>query len=106
MITKKELSDFINQFQIFEKGIEKLSEAFSGNKYSCIMESDWCEAVGKMLDTFVDSHFTEEGADLVFYYIFEENKKVYSNNKEYSFDTIDDLWKILTEDVKLYFKNV
>ena len=70
------------------------------------MESDWCEAVGKMLDTFVDSHFTEEGADLVFYYIFEENKKVYSNNKEYSFDTIDDLWKILTEDVKLYFKNV
>lgn len=116
MITKKEFTEYITEFQYFDKCIDRMGEAISG-KYGCcgLWESDWYESVAKMLDMFLDSHFTEKGVDWVSYYLFEsiDNKKVIIEiedifgtvKKEYPLNTIDELWDFLLTDTKLYFKN-
>ena len=35
-----------------------------------LWESNWVDAVGKMWDDFIYSHFTEEGIDWINYYFF------------------------------------
>lgn len=119
MITKEEFTKYISEYQRFDEGLERLSEALSGSKYGIpIFECDWAEAVGKMLDCFLDSHLTVDGADWVTYYMFEdvEDKKVTIKkpedmfNKEteieYHLNSIDELWDFLLTDKKKYFKNV
>ena len=118
MITKKEFTKFIESYQTFENGIERLSEAITGSKYGIpLFETDWGDAVGKMLDTFLDSHFTVEGADRVTYYLFEdiEDKLVevikpadmFNEEKkiEYHLNSIDELWDFLLTDIETYFKD-
>jgi hypothetical protein len=120
MITKKEFTDFIKSYQTFYKAFERIEEALMGRKYICsnLYESDWYESVGKMLDIFIDSHFTEEGADWVNYYLWEDvddkaayikqDKDIFNEEKEIRFplDTLDELWDFLLTNKKLYFKNV
>ena len=116
MITKEEFTKFINQYQIFNKALDRLSEALSGSKYGLpLFETDWGEAVGKMLDIFLDSHFTETGVDWIAYYLFEsvEDKKVTITKKdmfgekefEYHLNSLDELWDFLLTNKVLYFKN-
>lgn len=116
MITKEEFTKFITQYQIFEKALDRLSEALSGSKYGLpLFETDWGEAVGKMLDIFLDSHFTKDGVDWVTYYLFEdvEDKEVtfteqdiFGEKKfEYHLNSIDELWNFLLIDKVRYFKN-
>ena len=118
MITKKEFTKFINQYQIFDTALNRISEAVSGSKYGLtLFETDWGEAVGKMLDIFLDSHFTEEGVDWVIYYLFEdiEDKLVivtepadmFNKEKkiEYHLNSLDELWDFLLTNKKTYFKN-
>lgn len=118
MITKEEFTKYLTQYQIFEKAIDRLSEALSGSKYGLpLFETDWGEAVGEMLDTFIDSHFTIDGADWITYYLFEdiEDKLVeitkpadmFNKEKkiEYHLNSLDELWDFLLTDKELYFKN-
>lgn len=118
MITKKEFFKFIEAFKIFEKGLDRISIALSGSKYGIpLFESDWGDAVGEMLDVFLDSHFTVEGADWVYYYLFEdiEDKLVEVTKSadmfneerkiEYHLNSLDELWDFLLTDKKAYFKN-
>ena len=118
MITKEEFFGFLKAFQTFDSGMDRFVEALSGNKYSIsIYEMDWGNAVGKMLDTFVDSHFTEAGADWVNYYLFEpiKDKKVTVTLEgdmfrgpgvvEFHLNSIEELWEFLITDKKAYFKN-
>ena len=119
MIKKEEFVKYINSYKEFDKAIERLSEAISGSKYGCnIFESDWYESVGRMLDVFMDSHFTEAGVDWICYYLWEnvddkaayikQNKDMFNKEKEirYPLDTIDELWDFLLTDKETYFKNV
>ena len=118
MITKEEFVKYINYFKIFDKGLERVSEALSGSKYGVpLWETDWGNAVGIMLDVFLDSHFTKVGVDWISYWLFEEgedkavyikqDKDMFNEEKEirYPLNTIDDLWNFLLTDIKTYFKN-
>ena len=118
MITKEEFTKYLTQYQIFDKAMDRLSEALSGSKYGVpLFETDWGEAVGEMLDIFLMSHFTVYGADWVTYYLFEdiEDKLVevtkpadmFNEEKkiEYHLNSIDELWDFLLTDKKTYFKN-
>ena len=73
MISKEDFFKFILEYQTFEQAIDRIDAAISGSIYGCgLWESDWYSAVGKMFDLFVNTHFTELGADWVFYYMFED----------------------------------
>lgn len=118
MITKEEFRNYIELYQIFDNGLERLSEALSGSKYGVpIFECDWADAVGRMLDCFLESHFTEEGVDWITYYLFEdiedklvvitEPKDIFNDERdiEYHLNSIDELWDFLLTDKKKYFKD-
>ena len=117
MITEKEFTDYLTQYQIFDKALDRLSEALSGSKYGlALFETDWGDAVGKMLDIFLDSHLTVDGADWVGYYLFEdiEDKKVVVKTNdlfngevktEYHLNSIKELWDFLITNPAQYFKN-
>lgn len=119
MINKENFIKFIESYQEFENGINKLDMAITGRNYPTILfECGWYDSVGKMLDTFLDSHFTEEGTDLIEYYLWEnvedkavyikQDKDIFNEEKEirYPLNTLDELWDFLLTDKKLYFKNV
>ena len=117
MISKKEFIDFIEAYEEFEKGIDNLEKFLSGNKQYGInlWESSWVDAVGKMWDNFIYSHFTEEGVDLIDWWKFEDVDHIITqtvtpdlfNEKseiEYNVNNIEDLWNYLTKFSSDYFK--
>lgn len=117
MIEKKEFIKFIRAYQEFLEGTDRLSEAITGSKtHLCIFETDWGEAVGRMLDAFLDSHFTNVGIDAITWWLFEDvDHKIWQtvdpdlfNGKseiEYDVNDIEDLWKYLIKYKKDYFIN-
>lgn len=113
MITEEEFVKFISSFQEFDKATERLEIAISGkNRCYFIFETDWYEAVGRMLDIFLSSHFTEEGVDLINWWLFESTKKIiyipetlFEPKKEKYIDSLKDLWDFLKSDTKTYFIN-
>ena len=118
MIIKEEFTEYILNYQAFEQAVSRMEEAFCGRPYGCnLFECDWVNSVGQMLDIFIESHFTEKGADWIYYYLFEnvEDKRVVITKEadlfkekeevEYHLNSIDELWEFLLTDKKLYFKN-
>ena len=120
MITKKEFINFIESYEIFENGINRIIETLSGGKPYTIdlWGCNWVDAVCKMWDNFIYSHFTNYGTDWIFYFLWEDtNDKaayikqegdMFNEEKEirYSLESADELWDFLQTDVKAYFKNV
>ena len=119
MINKENFVKFIESYQEFENGINKLDMAITGRNYPTILfECGWYDSVGKMLDAFLESHFTEKGADWIYYYLFEnveDHEVVITKEADmfegeekiiYHLNNIDELWDFLLTDKKLYFKNV
>lgn len=116
MITKEEFYKFISSYQEFYNGIERFEKAITGKNYSFnLLETDWGDAVGKMLDLFLDSHFTDSGVDWITYWLWEDiddkvvtidDKDIFGDKKkEYHLNSIDELWEFLLTNPKLYFKN-
>ena len=60
MITKEEFIKFIKAYEEFEEGINNLGEFLSGDRpYGVnLWDSNWVDAVCKMWDQFIYSHFT------------------------------------------------
>lgn len=119
MITKEEFVKFIESYKEFQESIDNLDMVITGKSYPSILyETNWYEAVGKMLDAFLDSHFSVHAIDWICYFLWEDvddkaayvkqNKDMFNEEKEirYPLDTIDELWDFLLTDKKLYFKNV
>lgn len=119
MIDKELFKDFIESYQNFISSTNRLDQALTGKSYPTVLyDTDWYNSVGKMLDLFLDSHFTGEGEDWIFYYLFEDvedkaayvtkDKDIFDEKKEirYPLDTIDGLWDFLLTDKQLYFKDV
>lgn len=119
MITKEEFVKFIESYKEFQESIDNLDIAITGKSYPSILyETNWCDAVGRMLDAFLDSHFSVYAIDWICYFLWEDvddkaayvkqDKDMFNEEKEirYPLDTIDELWDFLLTDKKLYFKNV
>ena len=118
MITKKEFFEFIRNYKKFESAVERMERAIAGEHAYCnLFETDWFDAVGKIYDIFIDSHFTEFGADLVNWWMFEDvdhiiwqNKEadLFNGKSEIEYDVNDklDLWNYMLKYKKDYFKNV
>ena len=118
MIAKEEFIKFIQSYIEFQESIDNFDKAITGKNHPTILfETKWYEAVGKMLDSFLDSHFTDYGIDWICYFLFEDvNDKaayikqegdMFNEEKEirYSLESADELWNFLLTDVKAYFKN-
>ena len=117
MITKEEFINFVKAYETFENGIDRIGEVLSGNKPYTInlWDSDWVDAVGKMWDNFMYSHFTEAGCDLINWWKYEDVDHIITqtvdsdlfNGKseiEYDINNIEDLWSYLTKFSSDYFK--
>ena len=120
MITKEQLSEFLDRYSKFDKAVIRMGEAVSGKSYpysTDLFETDWYTHVSEMYDIFLESHFTDEGIDWINYYFFEDiedhlvtvtisadlfNKE---HEVEYHLNSVDELWDFLMTDKKLYFKD-
>ena len=57
-----------------------------------------------LFDTFVESHFTDDGADLVFWWLYEEcPKEITDAGEVYDVEDIKDFWNFLMENKDEYF---
>ena len=117
MINKEEFIKFIKAYEQFEKGINNLENFLSEDRPHGVnlWESNWVDAVSKMWDQFMYSHFTEEGSDLINWWKFEDIDHIITqtvspdlfNGKseiEYDVNNIEDLWNYLTKFPSDYFK--
>lgn len=117
MITKEEFVKYISLYQKFNESVERLERSITGrNDMYFIYETDWCEAVGKMLDIFLESHFTEDGQDLITWWLFEDVEHIIEQTVdpdlfhgkseiEYNVEEIWDLWDYMVKYKKDYFKD-
>jgi hypothetical protein len=117
MISKELFIKFLSQYQRFNIAFERIEEALMGKKYSSnLYESDWYDAVGYMLDIFLQSHFTEDGCDLIDAYLFENCREFWINidkdlftdkgKEHYTFNTLDELYDVMLKFKNDYFLNV
>lgn len=115
MLSKTEFTDYINEFLSFQKTVDKLSDLLGDIP---LFESNIYINVGRMLDLFLDTHFTEDGADWVYYYLFEDiedkyvkitkPKDIFNEEEEFEYhlNSLDELWDFLLTYKEKYFKNV
>ena len=120
MITKEQLSEFLDRYSKFDKAVIRMGEAVSGKSYpysTDLFETDWYTHVSEMYDIFLESHFTDEGIDWINYYFFEDiedhlvtitiSADLFDKEHEvkYHLNSVDELWDFLMTDKKLYFKD-
>lgn len=116
MITKEQFIKVIEFHSIFEKGVHRIEEALGGKPYSLtgLWESDWITGHSKMFDLFIESHFSESGCDLVFWWYYEDVPKIiyekidsnlFDKEKEVKINikSIDDLWTYMIKHKEEYF---
>jgi len=117
MISKELFIKFLSQYQRFDQAYERIDEALMGKKYhSNLYDSDWYDAVGNMLDLFLESHFTDNGQDLINAYLFEDcrefwvnkDKTLFEDEKEeyYEFNSLEELYDVMLKFKNDYFLNV
>lgn len=117
MISKEEFINFVEVYNEFEKGIDNLEKFLSGNNpYTVnLWDSNWVDAVSRMWDSFMYSHFTEVGCDLINWWKFEDVDHIITqtitpdlfhgkSEIEYNVNDIEDLWNYLTKFSSDYFK--
>ena len=118
MINKEEFINFVEAYEEFERGINNLEKFLSGDRSHRVnlWESNWVDAVGKMWDDFMYSHFTEAGYDLINWWKFEDVDHIITqtitpdlflcekSEIEYNVNDIEDLWNYLTKFSSDYFK--
>lgn len=117
MVTKEEFVKFIQAYEEFEEGIDNLGKFLSGDRLYRVnlWDSNWVDAVCKMWDNFMYSHFTEVGIDLINWWKFENvdhiitqtmSPDLFNGKSEIKYDVnnIEDLWNYLTKFSSDYFK--
>lgn len=86
---------FIKAMQInlqINNFVDKLSELNID-----IIESDIFTNIGLLFDTFVESHFNDEGQDLVFWWMYEDVPKIlYVDGEAIQVENVEDFWNFLT----------
>lgn len=93
MITKEIFVKLINTIDLFEKEVDKWN-----NLGLNIFETELCNSVWELIGITLKSHFTEQGYDWIYYYIYEDYHKVFDDNEnEIPLNTVDDLWEFVKE---------
>jgi hypothetical protein len=117
MITKEQFIKFITEYKNFEEAIDRIDQAVSGRSWGLnLFECDWYNSVGIMLDTFLDSHFTNNGCDLVTWWLFEDVDKLITQKVdpdlfngeseiEYDVEDIEALWDYIQKYKNDYLLN-
>jgi hypothetical protein len=93
MVTKEEFFNVLKLRERYLKEIGKLEEILNVD----IWEAPVFESFNIMFDSVMQSWFTEEGADHVFYFLYESNHKIWVNDEEIPFDTLEDLWDFVKD---------
>lgn len=117
MISKNDFFKAIETHQEFEEAIERLSSAIAGNNRSVfIYDADWVDAEGRLFDILLNSNFTEEGVDTIYWWLYESVDKVIyvteeadmfreETEKAVPVRTIGQLWSFFEREPEIYFKN-
>lgn len=83
----------LNFMQSFNTKIDQLKDLGID-----LINSDLYELPAKMFDNFIYSICTEEGSDLVFWWLYEDVEKVLiENDKKITLNTVYQLYDYLTE---------
>lgn len=95
MITFQEFKAQIDLKNRFDEKLEELEKVLNSRD---LFEIDLVQISYAFFDNYICSHFTEEGSDLVFWWLYESVPKViYTNETEYNVEDLKDLWKYLVE---------
>lgn len=116
MITKESFINFIENINTFEKAVDRIEKAISGNRIGGVMlfESDWFDAYSKMSDIFFNSHFTTDGVDLIYGYLYDNLDKheliihesdLFEKERKIIIETPEELWNYLNSHKKDYLLN-
>ena len=91
MLTKE---TFINQIKLIKEFDNNITELQKLN--IDLVESKLYDIPLAIFDNFIDSHFTDEAQDIIYWWI--------CGREGVSLETSEDLWKFLISDKELYFK--
>lgn len=103
-------------FDEFKRQVDSIDEINRKFEAFGITESQIYEDVNMLFENFIDSHFTEEGCDLFFWWKYENVKKVIyktvtpdiftkeQKKIEINVEKIEDLWEYMIKHKKVYFK--
>ena len=117
MITKEQFIEFITEYKNFDEAVNRIDKAISGRNWGLnLFECDWYDSVGIMLNIFLDSHFTEDGYDLISWWLFEDVDKVITQKAnpdlfneeseiEYNVEDINALWDYIQKYKNDYLLN-
>lgn len=102
-------------FKEFKEAVDSVSKIndFNDEFYNLhkidISETDAIQEGWRLFDIFIESHFTDEGSDLIFWWMYEDVPKIIYQDTifgkvETNIEDIEDLWKYLISDKEVYFK--
>jgi hypothetical protein len=93
MVSKEEFFNVLTLKETYSKEVDKLADVLNLDIWSTPI----IDSFGILFDSVIQSWFTEEGANHVFYFIYESNHKVWVNGKPIPFDTLEDLWNFVKD---------
>jgi hypothetical protein len=111
MLTFEEFKEQIDLIKAVHKNLDELNKL-----HFDIFDTDLINNCLRIFDNFIVSHFTEEGSDLVFWWLYEDVKKVLyetiapdifngePKKIEINIEKIEDLWAYMIKYKKVYFK--
>lgn len=104
MITFKEFKSAVDSLSKINNYINILEKAGINISETDLVQESW-----KLFDMFIDSHFTEKGCDLVYWWIYEDVSKViyqdtFFGKEEINVEDINDFWSYLKSYNEIYFK--
>ena len=86
----KEAISLIKEFMSLGESLHKLDID--------IINSKLYDIPGRLFDMLIETNFTDEGIDLVFWWLYEDvPKEVTDNAVKYDLESIDALWKYLNK---------
>ena len=96
-ITKEEFFELIKMHDDQSKRLDKLSEAGLP-----VWEMDIIEYGNLLFDKVINSYFTQEGEEWIFWWLYEKNgnseiKAWDEDHNEIPTETIEDLWKCVKQ---------
>lgn len=111
MLTFEEFKEQIDLIKAVNENLDELNKL-----HFDIFDTDLINNCLKIFDNFILSHFTEEGSDLVFWWLYDDVKKVIyetvtpdiftkeSKEIEINVEKIEGLWEYMIKRKKVYFK--
>lgn len=95
----------MNMMQNFNEYIDSIAHKLKIELY----ETPLFEYPSVIFDNFIYSHFTDEGCDLIFWWMYEDVPKIIYQDTifgkvETNIEDIEDLWKYLISNKEIYFK--